>query len=179
MTKPDRILPWLLRSLAVPAVLCALAVSAQTPPAPVHPTAAERRAAQVQAPIGAAPVSDRDLEATQKELIRLLKLSPTLTTVVAHDPTLLRTRIMSAATIRSWRIFLPHIPKWRAIRSSICLPMCIPMTGAPTRLSNAKYGRAGAAKRFLVGQRRDRSHRRHAGFRLLPRCAGLAGPPVP
>jgi hypothetical protein len=34
-------------------------------------------------------VSDRDLEATQKELIRLLKLSPTLTTVVAHDPTLL------------------------------------------------------------------------------------------
>jgi len=89
MTKPDRILPWLLRSLAVPAVLCALAVSAQTPPAPVHPTAAERRAAQVQAPIGAAPVSDRDLEATQKELIRLLKLSPTLTTVVAHDPTLL------------------------------------------------------------------------------------------
>jgi hypothetical protein len=89
MTKPDRILPWLLRSLAVPAVLCALAVSAQTPPAPVHPTPAERRAAQVQAPIGAAPVSDRDLEATQKELIRLLKLSPTLTTVVAHDPTLL------------------------------------------------------------------------------------------
>jgi hypothetical protein len=34
-------------------------------------------------------VSDRDLEATQKELIRLLKLSPTLTTVVAHDPSLL------------------------------------------------------------------------------------------
>jgi hypothetical protein len=34
-------------------------------------------------------VSDRDLETTQKELIRLLKLSPTLTTVVAHDPTLL------------------------------------------------------------------------------------------
>jgi len=34
-------------------------------------------------------VSDRDLETTQKELIRLLKLSPTLTTVVARDPTLL------------------------------------------------------------------------------------------
>jgi hypothetical protein len=89
MTKPDRILPWLFRSLAVSAVLCALAVSAQTPPAPLHPPAPERRAAIVQDASTAAPVSDRDLEATQKELIRLLKLSPTLTTVVAHDPTLL------------------------------------------------------------------------------------------
>jgi hypothetical protein len=43
----------------------------------------------VQAERQADRVSDRDLEATQKELIRLLKLSPTLTTVVAHDPTLL------------------------------------------------------------------------------------------
>jgi hypothetical protein len=48
-----------------------------------------RVAAPAQATAQAGPVSDRDLEATQKELIRLLKLSPTLTTVVAHDPTLL------------------------------------------------------------------------------------------
>jgi hypothetical protein len=34
-------------------------------------------------------MSDRDLAVTQKELIRLLRLSPTLTTVVAHDPSLL------------------------------------------------------------------------------------------
>jgi hypothetical protein len=34
-------------------------------------------------------MSDRDLAATQKELIQLLRLSPTLTTVVAHDPSLL------------------------------------------------------------------------------------------
>jgi hypothetical protein len=89
MTKPARILPWLLRSLAAPFVLCAVAVSAQTPPAPTHSAAPERRVALVQGPSTAAPVSDRDLEPTQKELIRLLKLSPTLTTVVAHDPSLL------------------------------------------------------------------------------------------
>jgi hypothetical protein len=89
MTKPIRILPWLVRSLAVPAVFCAVAVSAQTPPAPLHTPAPERRVALVQGPSTAAPVSDHDLETTQKELIRLLKLSPTLTTVVAHDPTLL------------------------------------------------------------------------------------------
>jgi hypothetical protein len=34
-------------------------------------------------------VSDSDLAETQKELIRLLRLSPTLTTVVARDPSLL------------------------------------------------------------------------------------------
>jgi hypothetical protein len=34
-------------------------------------------------------VSDRELASTQQELIRLLKLSPTLTTVVARDPSLL------------------------------------------------------------------------------------------
>lgn len=38
----------------------------------------------------AAPaVTDQDFAATQEELIRLLRLSPTLTTVVAHDPSLL------------------------------------------------------------------------------------------
>ncbi len=89
MTKPDRILPWLLRSLAAPAVLCAVAVGAQTAPAPQHQPASERRVALVQGVSNVAPVSDHDLEATQKELIHLLKLSPTLTTVVAHDPSLL------------------------------------------------------------------------------------------
>lgn len=34
-------------------------------------------------------MSDRELASTQQELIRLLKLSPTLTTVVARDPSLL------------------------------------------------------------------------------------------
>jgi hypothetical protein len=87
MTRTTHFLPWLLRSLAVPAVLCAALAAAQTPAAPAHPAAPARAAVPAQ-PAGA-PVSDHDLEATQKELIRLLRLSPTLTTVVAHDPTLL------------------------------------------------------------------------------------------
>ncbi|HEY1903220.1 MAG TPA: hypothetical protein VGG56_12350 [Terracidiphilus sp.] len=85
MIKSARILPWLLRSLAVPAVLCATLASAQT--APARPATPARPAALAQAP--AAPVSDRDLAATQDQLIKLLRMSPTLTTVVAHDPSLL------------------------------------------------------------------------------------------
>jgi hypothetical protein len=42
-----------------------------------------------QLPAAAAPISDRDFVATQTELIKLLRLSPTLTTVVARDPSLL------------------------------------------------------------------------------------------
>ena len=38
--------------------------------------------------------NERDVAATQTELIRLLRLSPTLTTVVSHDPSLLSTRTM-------------------------------------------------------------------------------------
>jgi hypothetical protein len=87
MTQCARILPWFVGCLVVPAVLGATLVSAQT--APARPAAPVRAAAPAQAAAPAGPVSDRDLEATQKELIRLLKLSPTLTTVVAHDPTLL------------------------------------------------------------------------------------------
>jgi len=52
-----------------------------------HPTVPARPVAQ---PVAPAPVaSDKDLAATQEELVRLLKLSPTLTTVVARDPSLL------------------------------------------------------------------------------------------
>jgi len=73
----------------VPTVLCAALASAQNPPAPARPAAPARAAAQAQPQVVDDRVSDRDLETTQKELIRLLKLSPTLTTVVARDPTLL------------------------------------------------------------------------------------------
>jgi hypothetical protein len=63
-------------------LLLASVVSAQP-----HPTVAARPAA---APVAPMPVaSDKDLAATQEELVRLLKLSPTLTTVVARDPSLL------------------------------------------------------------------------------------------
>lgn len=55
------------------------------------PAGAQSRAANAQpAPQIAAPVAnDKDVAANQAELIRLLRLSPTLTTVVSHDPTLL------------------------------------------------------------------------------------------
>jgi hypothetical protein len=56
----------------------ALAI-AQTHPAPAATAASP----------ALAPPSDRDLAATQEQLIKLLRLSPTLTTVVEHDPSLL------------------------------------------------------------------------------------------
>jgi len=52
-----------------------------------HPTLPAHVAPPPVAPVPVA--SDKDLAATQEELVRLLKLSPTLTTVVARDPSLL------------------------------------------------------------------------------------------
>lgn len=89
MTRTTRILPWLVHSLALPAVLCATLAAAQTSAAPAHAAAPARQPAPVTAATPETPVSDRELATTQKELIRLLRLSPTLTTVVSHDPTLL------------------------------------------------------------------------------------------
>ena len=80
MNRQTRILPWVLRSVAVPALLLAAFAAAETRPAtPVKPAAP-----------AVAPVStEKDFAATQDQLIKLLRLSPTLTTVVAHDPSLL------------------------------------------------------------------------------------------
>ncbi len=74
---------WLLRSIAVPVLLVASLAAAQSYPAvPARPA--------VPAPAANAPVStDKEVAATQAELIKLLRVSPTLTTVVAHDPSLL------------------------------------------------------------------------------------------
>lgn len=73
-----RILPSVLRSVVLLAVLLAALAAAQTrPAAPVPP------------PAPSSPVSDRDLAATREELLKLLRTSPTLTTVIAHDPSLL------------------------------------------------------------------------------------------
>ena len=41
------------------------------------------------ASVSTAPMSDQELQATQEQLLQLLRTSPTLTTVVAHDPSLL------------------------------------------------------------------------------------------
>ncbi len=79
--------PWLLCSTAVTAILFAALASAQTPPA--QPAAQPRRAEAAQPAVAPAPISDKDLADIQDQLIKLLRMSPTLTTVVAHDPSLL------------------------------------------------------------------------------------------
>jgi hypothetical protein len=70
---------WVIRSIAVPVVLFAGLAAAQSRPSASSPDAATT-----------APVAtQKDMAATQEQLIRLLRLSPTLTTVVARDPSLL------------------------------------------------------------------------------------------
>jgi hypothetical protein len=82
-----RTLSRLLVSAAAPVLLFASLAAAQTP---ARPAAAARPAAPAQAPAYAAPApSEKDVAATQSEMIKLLRLSPTLTTVVSHDPSLL------------------------------------------------------------------------------------------
>lgn len=65
---------------AVLALPLALAAQAKTPAPPAH----------AQKPDEPAPaLSNKDVASTQVQLIQLLRLSPTLTSVVAHDPSLL------------------------------------------------------------------------------------------
>ena len=86
MQNQNRILPWVLRSVAAPALLFATLAAAQTRPAAPAPPA--RPVAP--APAATAPVpTEKDLAATREQLLKLLRMSPTLTTVVAHDPSLL------------------------------------------------------------------------------------------
>jgi hypothetical protein len=74
-----RTLPALVRSfVVVVAVFAACTIAHGQPSAP-------GRAAVPLAPLA----SDKDLAVTQEQLMKLLRLSPTLTTVVAHDPSLL------------------------------------------------------------------------------------------
>lgn len=79
------------RKLQLASVLFALAAlpaaaSAQAQkPAP----APHAQPATVAEPHPATPPSERDVKPTQQELIKLLRLTPTLTTVVARDPSLL------------------------------------------------------------------------------------------
>jgi hypothetical protein len=83
MNHPHRILPWVLRSVAVPALLLAALAAAQTRPvAPVKPDAPAPTDKELQR-------ESDSMTATQEQLIKLLRLSPTLTSVVAHDPSLL------------------------------------------------------------------------------------------
>ena len=73
-------------SAAVSASLLGPLAAAQTRPAPpAHPAVA---AAPTLPPSTQAP-TEKDLAFTQSQLIKLLRLSPTLTTVIEHDPSLL------------------------------------------------------------------------------------------
>jgi len=61
---------------------------AQTSPSS-HPAQAATKAEPAVASASVSAPNERELAETQKELIRLLRFSPTLTTVVSHDPSLL------------------------------------------------------------------------------------------
>ena len=81
MQKGDRILGWVLSATA--ATVLALAG-----PGVILAAAQAAPAAKGQ-PAVAAPISDEELANTQEQLLRLLRTSPTLTTVVSRDPSLL------------------------------------------------------------------------------------------
>jgi hypothetical protein len=91
----SRALSWLLFLLIASVLLAATLVAghAQTPARPAAP-ARQATPARPPAEPGSytpnTPVpTDRDVAATQSQLIKLLRLSPTLTTVVSRDPSLL------------------------------------------------------------------------------------------
>jgi hypothetical protein len=79
---------WLLSAVALPILFTAPTTAAQIRPAvPAKSAAAQSAPAQAVPP---QPVpTDRDVASTQAQLIKLLRLSPTLTQVVARDPSLL------------------------------------------------------------------------------------------
>jgi hypothetical protein len=79
MNHQNRIFFWALRSVAASVLLLAALAGAQA------------RAAKPATPATAAALTstDKDFAATQEQLIKLLRLSPTLTSVVEHDPSLL------------------------------------------------------------------------------------------
>src|ERR1700728_4276001 len=76
----------LLRMIALPALLCATLAAAQAPAARPAPAA---RGAQADYSVAQPAPSEKDIQTERHELLRLLRLSPTLTTVVSHDPSLL------------------------------------------------------------------------------------------
>ena len=80
MNHQNRILSWALRCVAASALLLAALAGAQAKPAkPATPAT----------PAATSAPTDKDFAVTQNQLIKLLRLSPTLTSVVEHDPSLL------------------------------------------------------------------------------------------
>ncbi len=86
MKDRNRFASWILCSVAVFALASAPFASAQSlPAAPAAPKAPMHPAAS---PMAQAP-SESDVADTQEQLLKLLRLSPVLTSVVARDPSLL------------------------------------------------------------------------------------------
>ncbi len=80
---------WMQSAVLLGALLSApISIAQNAAPSPRQAAPARAATPAQQAP-QSAPISDHDLAATQEQLIHLLKLSPTLTTVVARDPSLL------------------------------------------------------------------------------------------
>jgi hypothetical protein len=86
MKHRNRIASWIVSAAAVLALAGALSVSAQTEVAKAPGAAQTHRHAEAGP---AQPPTDQDVVTTQKQFLKLLRLSPVLTTVVARDPSLL------------------------------------------------------------------------------------------
>jgi hypothetical protein len=86
MKHRNRITSWVLSAAAGLALASALAVSAQTGVPAAKNTAQAHRQAQT-APVP--QLTDQNAAATQDQLLKLLRVSPVLTSVVARDPSLL------------------------------------------------------------------------------------------
>jgi flagellar biogenesis protein FliO len=87
MNHSYRISPWILSTVVASYLLLATVAAAQVQPSkPATPPV--KPAVQAQPATTATP-TEKDLVATQSELIKLLRLSPKLTTVIEHDPSLL------------------------------------------------------------------------------------------
>ena len=89
----------------------------------------------------AAP-SEKDIQTERHELLRLLRLSPTLTTVVSHDPSLLSNQDYVAATTPSSPRFLPPTRRLAATPTSFSSLICTARTATPTRPWSAPCGRS-------------------------------------
>lgn len=76
-----------------------------------HPATPVRAAVPTQPQLQVAVTSDKDVQATQEELIHLLKLSPKLTSVVARDPSLLSDKDYVRANNPQLAQFLENHPE--------------------------------------------------------------------
>ncbi len=82
----NRTQKWTMCAVVVAALGLVLPASPQSGTAATQSAAQVRRQAQTE---NTQPPSEKDIADTQEQMLKLLRLSPVLTTVVAHDPSLL------------------------------------------------------------------------------------------